>query len=423
MSDKTKTTTDAAREELLVSDVLLAASVPITTPPPIASPTAALRGLLADLERSGLRRNRRIVDGTQTPHLLRDGVPCLSFCSNDYLGLASHPAIVEAAVEGARRFGVGATASHLINGHMRAHEELEHALARFVRMPRALLFSTGYMANLGVIPALVGRGDLVLSDSLNHACIIDSARLSRAEVHVYPHGDAEAVEHALAAAPPGTRKLVATDAVFSMDGDLAPLDQLLAACERYGAWLLVDDAHGFGVLGSQGRGSANHYGLRSDNLVYMGTLGKAAGVAGAFVAGCADLIEWLVQRARTHVFTTASPPMLAVALLAALRLIETDEWRREHLRALVTQLREGLGESGRLRLMPSDTAIQPLLVGDNDAALRVSQSLLARGIWVPAIRPPTVPDNTARLRISLSASHTAHDVAQLVAALQEECRT
>jgi 8-amino-7-oxononanoate synthase len=414
-----------------------------------------LAARLAELDQEGLRRRRRIVQGAQGAHLTVDGRRYLSFCSNDYLGLAGHPALIEAAQEGARRYGVGAGASHLISGHMTAHEELEHALAQFVMQPRALYFATGYMANLGVIPALVGRGDAVFSDQLNHACLIDATRLSRADVHVYPHLDLDVLDRNLASCR-SPRKLVATDAVFSMDGDIAPLPRLLEICERRDAWLLIDDAHGLGVLGPQGRGTAAHFGLRSPKLIYMGTLGKAAGVAGAFVAGHADLIEWLVQRARTYIFTTGSPPMLATALVASLRLIETEHWRRERLTELVRRLRDGLGRLRHravaaslahgttrrtpatdadilapqtivadggdqpLRLLDSDTAIQPLIVGDNAAAVELSERLLAAGIWVPAIRPPTVPHGTARLRISLSAAHSVEDVDRLVQELHAQ---
>jgi 8-amino-7-oxononanoate synthase len=370
---------------------------------------------LSELDQEGLRRRRRVVESAQGAHLTVDGRRYLSFCSNDYLGLASHPALIEAARQGAQRHGVGAAASHLISGHMSAHEELEHALAQFVGRPRALCFSSGYMANLGVVPALVGRGDAVFSDELNHACLIDATRLSRANVHVYPHLNFQALDHQLASCR-SRRKLVATDAVFSMDGEVAPLPLLLETCERHDALLLIDDAHGFGVLGPQGRGTAAHFGMRSRRLLYMGTLGKAAGVSGAFVAGEAELIEWLVQRARTYIFTTGTPPMLATALMVSLRLIETEEWRRERLNELVGRLREGLaGQS--LRLLASQTAIQPLIVGENDATVELSARLLEAGIWAPAIRPPTVPEGTSRLRISLSAAHSVEDVDRLVHAL------
>src|SRR5262245_26717728 len=375
---------------------------------------------LDELARAGLARRRRTVEGADGPHVIVDARRYLAFCSNDYLDLARHPALVEAARRGAERYGIGAGASALISGHTRAHEELELALARFVRMPRALHFAAGYMANLGILAALAGRGDTVFSDQLNHACLVDGARLSRAEVRVYPHLDLGALERMLAdCASPG--KLVASDAVFSMDGDIAPLPELLALCERHDAWLVVDDAHGFGVLGEGGRGALAHFGIASPRIAYMGTLGKAAGVHGAFVAGEDALIEWLVQRARTYVFTTASPPLLAAALMASLELIEQEEARRGHLRALIGRLRQRL-EDLPWRLSASDTPIQPLIVGDNRAALELAEGLRTRGIWVPAIRPPTVPAGSARLRIALSAAHSVEHVDELAAALGELAR-
>lgn len=370
---------------------------------------------LMQLQDQKLLRKRRIVDGPQGPLLTIDGKQILAFSNNDYLGLANHPALIAAAHDGLARFGVGAASSALISGHSSVCEELEVALAAFVGMPRALHFSNGYMANMGIIPALVGPGDLVLSDRLNHACLIDGARLSGAEFRVYPHNDVARVEQQLAKST-SARKLIVTDGVFSMDGDIAPLPALLALCEKYDAWLLVDDAHGFGVLGPQGRGSLAHFGLASPRVLYMGTLGKAAGVSGAFVAGDATLIEWLLQRARTYVFTTASPPMLACALLATLNLLETEDWRQQHLRQLAKQLRDGVADLP-WSLLPSDSAIQALVVGDNQLALDVMAALFEQNIWVPAIRPPTVPKGTARLRISLSAAHTIEQVDQLIAAL------
>jgi 8-amino-7-oxononanoate synthase len=372
---------------------------------------------LEQLQEQGLSRQRRIVEGPQGAYLHVDGKRYLAFCSNDYLGLANHPALIAAAHHGLDLYGVGASASALISGHTKEHDLLESTLAKFVGMPQALYFSIGYMANLGIIPALVGPGDTVFLDRLNHACLIDGARLSRAEFRVYPHADMGKLERFLAKCK-SPRKLVATDGVFSMDGDIAPLPELLTLCEKYDAWLLVDDAHGFGVLGPQGRGTLAHWNIASPRIVYMGTLGKAAGASGAFVAGESKLIEWLVQRARTYVFTTASPPLLATVLQASIKLIETESWRQERIQDHVRQLRAGL-RGLRWPLLASDTAIQPLLIGDNRLATHLMELLRAQGIWVPAIRPPTVPRGTARLRISLSAAHTSEHVEKLVDALQE----
>ena len=367
---------------------------------------------LEELDAAGLIRRRRVLDGPQGAHVHIQGKPCLAFCSNDYLGLANHPALVSAARRGAAMYGVGAGASHLVCGHSAPHEEVEAALADFIRLPRALYFSTGYMAALGTIPALAGRGDALFSDALNHACLIDGTRLSGADVHVYPHMDLAALEHALARCP-NRQKLVVSDAVFSMDGDIAPIPEMLALCEHYDAWLLLDDAHGFGVLGEAGRGVLSHFNVQSPRIVYLGTLGKAAGVSGAFIAGDGSVIEWLLQRARTYIFTTAAPPLLAVATLESLRLIELETWRREHLAALIMRLREGFAGLP-WRLLPSATPIQPLIVGDNRAVVALSEALLEQGIWVPAIRPPTVPAGTARLRISLSAAHGIEDIDRLL---------
>ena len=367
---------------------------------------------LEELDAAGLIRRRRVLDGPQGAHVHIQGKPCLAFCSNDYLGLANHPALVSAARRGAAMYGVGAGASHLVCGHSAPHEEVEAALADFIRLPRALYFSTGYMAALGTIPALAGRGDALFSDALNHACLIDGTRLSGADVHVYPHMDLAALEHALARCP-NRQKLVVSDAVFSMDGDIAPIPEMLALCEHYDAWLLLDDAHGFGVLGEAGRGVLSHFNVQSPRIVYLGTLGKAAGVSGAFIAGDGAVIEWLLQRARTYIFTTAAPPLLAVATLESLRLIELETWRREHLAALIMRLREGFAGLP-WRLLPSATPIQPLIVGDNRAVVALSEALLQQGIWVPAIRPPTVPAGTARLRISLSAAHGIEDIDRLL---------
>jgi 8-amino-7-oxononanoate synthase len=366
-------------------------------------------------------RRRFAREGAQGPRIKVEGREYVAFCSNDYLGLASHPRIVEAAVDAALRHGVGQGASHLLSGHSAVHERLESALAEFVQMPRALLFSSGYQANIGAITALAGTEDAVFSDELNHASLIDGARLSRARVVRYPHADVEFLARSLSDSTARV-KLVVTDGVFSMDGDLAPVRALLELCERYDALLVLDDAHGFGVLGPEGRGTLAQLALRSPRIVYVGTLGKAAGVAGAFVAGAADVIETVLQRARTYIYTTASPVMLAAAVEASLQLIRTEEWRRERLRNLVASLRETLRES-EAALAPSDTPIQPLVLGTNARALGASAALRERGILVPAIRPPTVPEGTARLRISLSAAHSEEDAARLGVALREVCRS
>ena len=377
-----------------------------------------LQNELTTRERDGLKRRQRTLDAPCGPKALVDGRPLISFCSNDYLGLANDPVLIEAACAGARQWGVGSGASHLVSGHQRPHLALEEKLARFTGFPRAMLFSTGYMANLGIVPALAGRGDAIFADRLNHASLIDAVQLSRADSQRYPHGDVAALERLLAAST-ARRKLILTDAVFSMDGDLAPLPALLELAERFDAWLVIDDAHGFGVLGKHGRGSLSHFALpHTERIVYMGTLGKAAGGAGAFVAGAQTLIEWLLQNARTYIFTTGSSPLMACALAASLDLIEQGDDRRAHLQALREQLREGLATT-RWQLLPSPTSIQPVLIGDNHEALRVANALYERGLWVPAIRPPTVPKGTARLRVSLSAAHSTEQVTRLVDALQD----
>lgn len=376
---------------------------------------------LATLAADGLLRRRRTLDGPCGPDAMVDGRRVLAFCSNDYLGLANHPAIVAAACDAVARWGVGSGASHAVSGHLRPHEEIEQRLAAFVGRERALYFATGYLANLAIVPALVDRHDAVFADRLNHASLIDAVLLSRAEHIRYPHGDLEALAERLAQSR-ARRKLILTDAVFSMDGDLAPLPALFELAERFDAWLVVDDAHGFGVLGPGGRGSIAQFALPdSPRLLLMGTLGKAAGVSGAFVAGDRRVIEWLMQRARSYIFTTASSPLLAAALLASLDLIERGEDRRAHLRQLIGRLRSGLAGLP-WRLSPSPTAIQPLVVGGNEAAVRLSEHLFSRGLWVPAIRPPTVPAGTARLRVSLSAAHGDTHVDALVAALHDCAR-
>lgn len=378
---------------------------------------SALSAELEAIDAQGLRRWRRALESPQGARVMVDGCECVAFCSNDYLGLAADPSLAQAAHDGCARYGVGAGASHLILGHSAAHQALETALARFVEKPRALLFSSGYLANIGAVTALVGREDVVFADRLNHASLNDACLLSRAAFRRYPHGDTAALDRMLAATR-ARRRLVVSDAVFSMDGDIAPLASLIDLCERHDAWLLLDDAHGFGVLGRRGRGTPSHLDIASSRIVYMATLGKAAGVFGAFVAAAPEVVETLVQRARSYIYTTAIPSLLAHAVLRSLELIESDEWRRERLSQLMHALKSGLAGS-RWSLMPSDTPIQPLLVGGNQEALEISRQLEQHGVLVPAIRPPTVPRDTARLRISLSAAHGVQDVERLVAALNE----
>ena len=385
------------------------------------SQLAYLQGQLDVLDAQGLRRRRRTADTPCAPQITVDGRNLLAFCSNDYLGLAAHPRVIAALQEGAARYGAGSGASHLISGHSRAHDLLEERLAECLAphlvAPRALSFATGYMANLALLSALGGPEADLFSEAVNHASLIDGARLSRSNVRIYPHGDCAVLEVLLKASTART-KLVVTDSVFSMDGDVAPLPALLALCERYGAWLVVDDAHGFGVLGQQGRGAFEHCRLRSPQLIYMGTLGKAAGVAGAFVAAHETVIEMLVQRARPYIYTTAAPPALAYALLTSLDIIGGVEGmeRRAHLNALIARLDSALVLQ-RWRRLPSITAIQPVIIGANGATMSAAAALQAQGLWVPGIRPPTVARGTARLRITLSAAHTTDDLTRLVEAM------
>lgn len=364
-----------------------------------------------------LYRSRRVADGPQGPELVLDGRRLLAFCSNDYLGLASHPAVIAALQRGAERYGVGAGAAHLVTGHSRAHHELEQELAEFVGYPRALLFSTGYMANLGAVSALCGAGDAVFEDRLNHASLLDAGLLSRARLQRYPHADATALAERLAESK-ARRRLVVSDGVFSMDGDIAPLGEMAAAAHAHNAWLMVDDAHGLGVVGEGGRGSLALHGLGPEQVpVLVGTLGKGFGTFGAFVAGGDDLIETLIQQARPYIYTTALPPALAEATRASLTLVRREGWRREQLQALVARLRRGAAQLG-LTLMDSQSPIQPLVVGDAVTALELSERLLERGIAISAIRPPTVPEGTARLRITLSAAHAEAHVDRLLDALE-----
>ncbi|MEO8739973.1 MAG: 8-amino-7-oxononanoate synthase [Casimicrobiaceae bacterium] len=368
---------------------------------------------------AGLRRQRRVVDSPPGARVVADGREVLHFGNNDYLGLAGDARVIAAAQAGAARYGIGAGASHLISGHGVPHEALERELAAWVAPcadARALLFSTGYMANMAIVTALARRGDAVFADRLNHACLNDAAMLSRAQFIRYRHGDAGALADRLAASA-ARQKLIVTDAVFSMDGDLAPLPRLLELAVAHDAWLAVDDAHGFGVTGG-GRGTLAHFGLASERVIYMGTLGKAAGVAGAFVAAHASVIETLVQTARTYIYTTAAPPLLACALAESLAIIRSEGHRRERLATLIRRWQAAAAPLPWTAL-PSQTPIQPLIVGGSGDAVRVSAALWERGIWVPAIRPPTVAQGTARLRITLSAAHAEADIDLLAAALAD----
>ena len=377
--------------------------------------TEALARELERLEQADLYRRRRVADWSPElgpAELVVDGRRCLAFCSNDYLGLARDPRLAEALAAHARRHGTGSGAAHLVTGHGPAHHALEEALAEFTGFPRALLFSTGYMANLGLLSALAGRGDLVAEDRLNHASLLDASRLAGARVRRYAHADPAAAARRLAG--DARRRFLVTDGVFSMDGDVAPLDALAEAAAAAGAGLLVDDAHGLGVLGPQGRGSLAAAGIGPGQVTALvGTLGKAFGTFGAFVAGSEEVVETLVQRARSYIYTTAPPPALAAATRAALEIARAEEWRRERLRALVSRFRAGAAALG-LRLAPSDTPIQPVLAGTAALALQAAEALFAAGLWVTPIRPPTVPAGSARLRVTLSAAHADADVDRLL---------
>lgn len=372
-------------------------------------------GELRQLEQENLYRRRRVVDGPQGIILNVDGRELINFCSNDYLGLASHPELAAAFKSGVDRYGVGSGSAHLICGHSAAHHALEEELAAFTGRDRALLFSTGYMANLGVISALLGRNDTVLEDRLNHASLLDGGLLSRARFQRYRHADVEDLQAKLANRSGKT--MIVSDGVFSMDGDLAPLPTMAELAESHQAGLLIDDAHGFGVLGNSGGGVVEHFGLSQNDVpILIGTLGKAFGTFGAFVAGSDDLIEMLIQKARTYVFTTALPAAVAEATRASLRLLQAESWRRDQLQILIARFRSGAEQQG-LRLMDSMTAIQPILIGDSGQAVAASQRLLEQGFWVSAIRPPTVPAGSARLRITFSANHSERQVDALLEAL------
>jgi len=380
--------------------------------------STALAAALAEKQLAGRYRRVRTRSGEQGVHIVLDGKAMLSFCSNDYLGLAAHPAIKKAFIGAAEAVGVGSGAAHLLSGHSTYHQQLEEALADFLGQQAVLLFSSGYQANLGIIDGLMARGDVIIQDKLNHASLLDGGRLSDAAQYRYQHTDMQALERRLLQTASNERRLIVTDGVFSMDGDIAPLTTLSLLAREHQTGLLVDDAHGFGVIGQQGRGSVEHAGVAEDQLpIVMATFGKALGTAGAFVAADRDVIETLIQQSRTYVYTTAQPAAIAAATLTGLRLLQTENWRRDSLQALIQQFRLGAQQLG-LELMASMTAIQPLVIGDDKRALAIGQALEAKGILVGVIRPPTVPEGSARLRITISADHTEHDIRLLLDALE-----
>ncbi|WP_432472176.1 8-amino-7-oxononanoate synthase [Amphritea sp. HPY] len=373
---------------------------------------------LAERKQQSLYRQRRILQSPQAPLVQVDGKTYLAFCSNDYLGLANHPDVIAALKQGADKYGVGGGASHLVNGHSQAHHQLEEELAEFTGRPKALLFSTGYMANIGAINALLDKRDGVFQDRVNHASLLDAGLLSGARFQRYLHNDADNLNTRLQRTE-ARRKLVVTDGVFSMDGDLAELPAICSTAADHKAWVMVDDAHGIGCIGRQGRGTADHFNMGSDQVqVLMGTLGKAFGTAGAFVAGSEELIETLVQHARTYIYTTSMPPAVAEATRASLKLVQQDEWRRDKLNQLIKRFRAGCEQLG-LELMDSPTPIQPIMVGEADKAMQMSAALEKQGIFIGAIRPPTVPQGAARLRVTLSASHSEEQLDRLLDALDK----
>ena len=382
---------------------------------------ALIKAFLKERQQQHLYRSVKVSESAQAPIMQIDGKQYLTFCSNDYLGLANHPDIIHAFKKAADRYGVGSGAAHLISGHSVEHQKLEESLAEFTGREKALLFSTGYMANLGVVDALLNRGDHLFADRLNHASLIDAGLLSKAKMQRYAHNDMDALYKLYAKSDKAntfTNSMILTDGVFSMDGDEAPVNELSSIAMQHQAWLMVDDAHGFGTLGKNGGGLLQQQQLSQDDVpILMATLGKAIGTAGAFVAGSHDLIKYLMQTARTYIYTTAMPPAIAAATSASLRLVQQDNWRREKLIDLIQQFKQGAKQLG-ITLMPSNTAIQPIQLGSTDKAVETSQILQDKGILATAIRPPTVPDGTARLRITISANHDEQDINTLLNALE-----
>lgn len=378
-----------------------------------------LTAALAERKAAGRYRQNRLRIGEQGVHIHLGDKTILSFCSNDYLGLAAHPAIKKAFKQAVDKEGVGSGAAHLLTGHSFYHQALEEKLADFTGQQRVLLFSTGYMANLGVIDGLLTRGDAVIQDKWNHASLLDGGRLTDADQLRYPHADMKLLHKRLHTAATAKHRLIVSDGVFSMDGDIAPLPEIMALSEQHRAAVLIDDAHGFGVIGEGGRGTVSHYQIAADKApIVVGTLGKAIGTGGAFVAADELVIETLIQQARSYVYTTAQPPAIAAATLVSLELVENEQWRRDKLQQLIQQFRQGAEQLG-LELMPSMTPIQPVIIGDDKQALEIGARLEQQGILVGVIRPPTVPKNTARLRITFSAAHTEQDVDRLLVALEQ----
>jgi 8-amino-7-oxononanoate synthase len=379
--------------------------------------TDDIKTYLQHQKASHLYRERQVVDGPQGVEIKIDGKQYLNFCSNDYLGLANHPQVIESLQHGAKLYGAGSGASHLINGHSRAHHQLEEELAAFVQRPRALLFSTGYMANLGVISALLGRGDTVFEDRLNHASLLDGGLLSQARLQRYQHADATDLGNKLSESK-AKQKLVCSDGVFSMDGDIAPLPELITQAQQQQAWLMIDDAHGLGTTGATGRGILEQCAATTAQVpILVGTLGKAFGTFGAFVAGEEDLIEYLIQRARSYIYTTALPPAVAEATRMSIRLIDAETWRREKLHANIDYFKHCLQQIG-LPDTCSMTPIQPLIIGAVESTVARSRHLKQHGVLVSAIRPPTVPEGTARLRVTLCAEHSHAQIDKLIELLQ-----
>ena len=378
-----------------------------------------LTAALAERKAAGRYRQNRLRVGEQGVHIHLGDKTILSFCSNDYLGLAAHPDIKQAFKEAVDKEGVGSGAAHLLTGHSYYHQALEEKLADFTGQQRVLLFSTGYMANLGVIDGLLTRGDAVIQDKWNHASLLDGGRLTDADQLRYPHADMGLLHKRLHNAATAKHRLIVSDGVFSMDGDIASLPEIMALSEQHHAAVLIDDAHGFGVIGEGGRGTVSHFQITPNKAPsVVGTLGKAIGSGGAFVAADELVIETLIQQARSYVYTTAQPPAIAAATLASLELVETEQWRRDKLQQLIQQFRQGAEQLG-LELMSSETPIQPVIIGEDKKALEIGAKLEEQGILVGVIRPPTVPKNTARLRITFSAAHTEQDVDRLLVALEQ----